>query len=238
MNPLLKKMARRALRPLIVDILQDRETVDDILFPILQARLQEEEEKRNQVFIHVFPGGKMPVRSTDGSIGYDGFIRSIVSAKEMDPMQPHLRKPIFDFDEIIPRDPDLARKIGLGTQEENRGRLVYRMDPYETVTVGLGCATAMGFPMFYWVAPRSGYASRENVTVTNAPGTVDPDYRGEAGVLVYNRNDYSFEIGRHMRIAQTIYQRAIIPSFIQVENYKDLPVTIRGAEGFGSTGHY
>ena len=39
------------------------------------------------------------------------------------------------------------------------------------------------FPMFYWVAPRSGLASRWGITVTNAPGTVDPDYRGEAGVL-------------------------------------------------------
>ncbi len=238
MKKIAKKATKRDLAVLVREILQDKKMVGEILFPIIQAKLEEEEIRRNHIFMHVLEGGKEPKRSTDGSIGYDGFIRSIVSADEMDPVHKHLRKTIFNFDELMPPDSELSRKIGLGTQRENKGRLVYRMDPNESVTVGLGIVTAMEFPMFYWVAPRSGYASRKNITVTNAPGTVDPDYRGEAGVLVLNRNSYSFEIGLHMKIAQSIYQRAIIPTVTKVDRYEDLPKTIRGSGGFGSTGYY
>src|SRR3989344_1811948 len=60
----------------------------------------------------------------------------------------------------------------------------------------------MDRPMFYWVAPRSGLAAKWGITITNAPGTVDPDYRGEAGVLVYNRNPHTFDLWHGMRVAQ------------------------------------
>ncbi len=114
--------------------------------------------------------------------------------------------------------------------------MVYRMYPNESVLVGIGFVTAMPFPLFYWVAPRSGLASRYGITVTNAPGTVDPDYRGEAGVLVYNRNQHCFDLKRNMRIAQIIFQWAIIPEIIEISRYDELSNTGRGAGGFGSTG--
>lgn len=110
------------------------------------------------------------------------------------------------------------------------------MDPLESVLVGIGFVTALPFPMFYWVAPRSGLASKWGITVTNAPGTVDPDYRGEAGVLVYNRNDKPFALKRGMRIAQIIFQTALLPQFETITDYRQLPSSVRGAGGFGSTG--
>ena len=110
------------------------------------------------------------------------------------------------------------------------------MDPQESVLVGIGFVTQMTFPMFYWVAPRSGLASKWGITVTNAPGTVDPDYRGEAGVLVFNRNNSPFDLKYNMRIAQIIFQTALIPDFTVVTNSYELEGTRRGTGGFGSTG--
>jgi dUTP pyrophosphatase len=151
----------------------------------------------------------------------------------MEPENPVFRRTIFDF-KNMPNDPEVASRI---VKDEKRG-LGYRMKRGESVTIGIGCVTAMRFPMFYWITPRSGLSSREGVTVTNAPGTVDSDYRGEAGVLLYNRDNEYFDVFSVMRVAQDIFQEAIIPVFEEVENYEDLPKTIRGSGGFGSTGLY
>jgi len=148
----------------------------------------------------------------------------------MDLNNPNLRKTLFDF-ETVPSDPKIARHV----IETDKG-LVYRMDPGESVLVGMGFITEMQFPMFYWVAPRSGLASKWGITVTNAPGTVDPDYRGEAGVLVYNRNTTSFDLEHNMRIAQIVFQIALIPEIAEVTAQEELDGTQRGAGGFGSTG--
>ena len=138
---------------------------------------------------------------------------------------------MFDF-KTVPKDELVARHI----KEVDNGKLVYRMDPGESVLVGIGFVTEMTFPMFYWVSPRSGLASRYGITVTNAPGTIDPDYRGEAGVLIYNRSSSHFDLEHNMRIAQIIFQSALIPNIVEVSAIGDLDRTQRGAEGFGSTG--
>lgn len=184
----------------------------------------------SQIRLCVLPGGRLPERKTDGAIGFDVSLRVIVSPREMDPKNPNLRKTLFDF-ENLPTDPDIVRHV-----LEAKDELIYRMDPGESVLVGIGFITEMPFPVFYWIAPRSGLASKWGITVTNAPGTVDPDYRGEAGVLVYNRSDAPFDLQHNMRIAQIIFQRAIIPDIIQVDSCDDLETTKRGAGGFGSTG--
>lgn len=182
------------------------------------------------VSIYVLPGGAAPERQTEGAIGFDVRLRAIVSPSELTDGQPKLRRTLFNFVDR-PDDPDVARHVApMG------GSLVYRMDPGESVLVGIGFVTEMAFPFFYWVAPRSGLASKWGITVTNAPGTVDPDYRGEAGVLVYNRNDYTFDLKHGMRIAQIIFQRASIPKLFQVADFEELDTTRRDAGGFGSTG--
>ncbi|MDO8521494.1 MAG: dUTP diphosphatase [bacterium] len=186
--------------------------------------------KNPKIKIVLLPGGKMPKRQSSEAAGYDVSLRAIVSASEMDKTNPVLRKTLFDF-ASYPNDPDIARHV-----HQLNGEMVYRMDPGESVLAGIGFLTALPFPMFYWVAPRSGLASKWGITVTNAPGTVDADYRGEAGVLVFNRNAKPFDLRRDMRIAQIIFQQAIIPDMVLVSTGDELGLTDRSAGGFGSTG--
>lgn len=101
--------------------------------------------------------------------------------------------------------------------------------------VGLGFATAMPFPMNYQVMARSGFAA-EGINLDNAPGLVDSDYRGEAGALLTNRSDTYFDIFHDMRIVQLYPGLSLKTEFEIVERYEDLPQTLRGVGGFGSTG--
>jgi dUTP pyrophosphatase len=99
------------------------------------------------------------------------------------------------------------------------------------VPTGLTIALPSGYEA--QVRPRSGLASKHGVTVLNAPGTVDADYRGEVGVLLINHGDTPFSIRRGERIAQMV-----IASVVRVElvTAAELSATDRGGGGFGSTG--
>lgn len=187
------------------------------------------------VKVYVLPGGRIPERKTDGAIGYDVFLRAVVSSTDMDPGNKALRKTLFDFKNIPADNPDIERRIVVSPTESGN-ELAYRMESKDSVLVGIGFITELEFPMFYWIAPRSGLASKWGITVTNAPGTVDPDYRGEAGVLVLNNNNHPFLLKKDMRIAQVIFQAAIIPELVELLSYEELSTTKRGAGGFGSTG--
>jgi dUTP pyrophosphatase len=83
------------------------------------------------------------------------------------------------------------------------------------------------------VRPRSGLASRHGVTVLNAPGTIDADYRGEVAVILINHGSALFEITRGMRIAQLVISPISRVAVSEVEHLDD---TGRGTGGFGSTG--
>ncbi|GLI20335.1 dUTP pyrophosphatase [Xanthobacter flavus] len=83
------------------------------------------------------------------------------------------------------------------------------------------------------VRPRSGLAKNHGVTVLNAPGTVDCDYRGEIAVLLVNHGRETLEISRGMRIAQLVVAPAVQ---IMLEEIGELSETARGSGGFGSTG--
>ena len=83
------------------------------------------------------------------------------------------------------------------------------------------------------VRPRSGMALKYGISVLNTPGTIDSDYRGEIKVIIYNHGDYDFVINNGDRIAQMVLSPVIR---IELEEVKDLPKTIRGEGGFGSTG--
>ena len=84
------------------------------------------------------------------------------------------------------------------------------------------------------VRPRSGLAYRHGVTVLNSPGTIDADYRGEVKVLLVNHGAEPFQIERGERIAQLVVAR-YVP--VECKEEKALEETVRGAGGFGSTGH-
>ena len=99
------------------------------------------------------------------------------------------------------------------------------------VPTGISIALPVGFEA--QVRPRSGLALKNGVTVVNAPGTVDADYRGEIGVLLINLSKEPFRISRGMRIAQLIVARHARAVWREVS---ELDRTARGAGGFGSTG--
>ena len=83
------------------------------------------------------------------------------------------------------------------------------------------------------IRPRSGLAAKNNITVLNTPGTIDSDYRGEIKVIIYNHGDNDFIINNGDRIAQMVLSPIIK---MDLEEVKNLPKTIRGEGGFGSTG--
>ena len=99
------------------------------------------------------------------------------------------------------------------------------------VPTGISIALPVGFEA--QVRPRSGLAAKHGVTVANAPGTVDADYRGEIGVILINLSKEPFRISRGMRIAQLVVARHARAVWREVS---ELDRTARGAGGFGSTG--
>jgi dUTP pyrophosphatase len=98
------------------------------------------------------------------------------------------------------------------------------------------CGFAMAIPKGYeaQVRPRSGLASRHGITMANAPGTIDSDYRGEVQVPLINLGRASFTVERGMRIAQMLILPVPKVRLIEVEQ---LDTTRRGEGGFGHTGH-
>jgi dUTP pyrophosphatase len=99
------------------------------------------------------------------------------------------------------------------------------------VPTGLTIALPAGYEA--QVRPRSGLAAKHGVTVLNAPGTVDADYRGEIGVLLINHGDAPFTIRRGERIAQMVVAAVARAELVATTA---LPETGRGSGGFGSTG--
>ena len=99
------------------------------------------------------------------------------------------------------------------------------------VPTGLVVALPRGFEA--QIRPRSGLAARHGITVLNAPGTIDADYRGEVLVLLINLGAEPFTVTRGMRIAQLIVAPVVRAS---IEEVAELDPTARGLGGFGSTG--
>ena len=85
------------------------------------------------------------------------------------------------------------------------------------------------------IRPRSGLAAKSNISVLNTPGTIDSDFRGEIKIIIYNHGNSDFIINNGDRIAQMILTPVIKMEFEETNN---LPETIRGEGGFGSTGKW
>ena len=107
------------------------------------------------------------------------------------------------------------------------------LQPMERVAVPTGLRLAIPMGWEGQIRPRSGLALRQGLSMPNAPGTIDADYRGELKVLLINLGPAPIEIDRGMRIAQMLITPA--PQ-AQIEVVTDLDATERGASGFGSTG--
>lgn len=108
------------------------------------------------------------------------------------------------------------------------------LQPGERALVGTGIAIALPIGTVGLIHPRSGLAAKHGLTVVNAPGTVDAEYRGELKVCLLNTDlREQIEITRGMRIAQLVVQRVELVEFAEVD---ELDNTARGAGGYGSTG--
>jgi dUTP pyrophosphatase len=107
------------------------------------------------------------------------------------------------------------------------------VDPGARALVPCGFAIALPQGFEAQVRPRSGLALNHGVTVLNAPGTIDADYRGEVKVILVNLGDEPFAIRRGDRIAQLVVAPVAAAEFEEMET---LDETVRGSQGFGSTG--
>jgi dUTP pyrophosphatase len=107
------------------------------------------------------------------------------------------------------------------------------INPSETAIIPTGIAVAIPKNYEIQIRPRSGLAAKKGITVLNTPGTIDADYRGEIKIILINLSTKSFVVKSGDRIAQMILCPVAKGRLKEVKN---LPKTIRGKEGFGSTG--
>ena len=107
------------------------------------------------------------------------------------------------------------------------------LKPNSSCLVPTGLAVAFSSDFEIQIRPRSGLAAKNSISVLNTPGTIDSDYRGEIKVILFNHGKSDFIINNKDRIAQMILTPVIK---MDLEETDDLPETIRGEGGFGSTG--
>ncbi|WOD45079.1 dUTP diphosphatase [Hwangdonia lutea] len=107
------------------------------------------------------------------------------------------------------------------------------LKPLERSIVGTGLFIELPIGFEAQVRPRSGLAAKKGITVLNAPGTIDADYRGEIGVILVNLSNEDFVINNGERIAQLVIAKHERAEWIEVETLSE---TSRGEGGFGSTG--
>ena len=107
------------------------------------------------------------------------------------------------------------------------------IDPGATAIIPTGIAVAIPKNYEMQIRPRSGLASKNSISVLNTPGTIDSDYRGEIKIIIINLSKKSFVVKSGDRVAQMILCPVLKGKLKEVKN---LPKTVRGQGGFGSTG--
>ena len=110
-----------------------------------------------------------------------------------------------------------------------------KLTPKSSCLVPTGLSVAFSKEYEIQIRPRSGLAVKNNISVLNTPGTIDSDYRGEIKIILFNHGDSEFVINNKDRIAQMILTPVIK---MKLEETNDLPETVRGEGGFGSTGKW
>ena len=110
----------------------------------------------------------------------------------------------------------------------------FTLKPQERVLVATGLSVEIPLGYEIQIRPRSGLALKQGVTMVNAPGTIDSDYRGEVGVILINLGEKAFELTHGERIAQMVLAPVTRCTWVEVD---DLEQSVRGAGGFGSTGN-
>jgi dUTP pyrophosphatase len=133
-------------------------------------------------------------------------------------------------------NPDLplpARATPHAAGYDVRAAADVELEPGQIALVPTGLVMELPDGIECQVRPRSGLALKHGLTLPNSPGTIDPDYRGELGIIVQNLGQARVRLGRGDRIAQLVFARFEAP---RVEEAGALAETARGGGGFGSTG--
>ena len=107
------------------------------------------------------------------------------------------------------------------------------LKPGKSCIIPTGLSVAFSAEYEIQIRPRSGLAAKNNISVLNTPGTIDSDYRGEIKIILINLGTKNFIINNRDRVAQMVLTPIIK---MELEETNDLPETIRGEGGFGSTG--
>ena len=107
------------------------------------------------------------------------------------------------------------------------------LEPGKSCLVPTGLSVAFSENYEIQIRPRSGLAAKNNISILNTPGTIDSDYRGEIKIILFNHGNIDFIINNEDRIAQMV----LMPVHkMELEEIDNLPISVRGEGGFGSTG--
>ncbi len=105
--------------------------------------------------------------------------------------------------------------------------------PQTSALIPTGLSVAFSEDYEIQIRPRSGLAAKNNISVLNTPGTIDSDYRGELKIIIFNHSNHDFIVNNGDRVAQMVLAPV---AKMELEEANELPKTLRGEGGFGSTG--
>ena len=108
-----------------------------------------------------------------------------------------------------------------------------KIKPQSSVLISTGLSIAIPEDTEVQIRPRSGLAAKSSISVLNTPGTIDSDYRGEIKIILFNHGKEEFTVNNMDRIAQMILMPVLK---VELEEVEELPKSVRGSGGFGSTG--
>jgi len=175
----------------------------------------------------------IPQYQTVGAVGMD--FHAVVDLENCTNLFDKERKSLLlDHIDYIRLEKSIIKDTLASTgQDVEKWEPVAVVDPMSKCIVDTGLAFAVpdGFEM--QIRPRSGLAFKNSITIINAPGTLDPDFRGSLKIILFNLSNVPFIIFNGDRVAQGVINRVCKPSLIEVN---ELPETERGENGFGSTG--
>ena len=137
----------------------------------------------------------------------------------------------LDGDDLLPKYAHVVEDAGCDLKANIPDRIT--IEPWKSVWVGTGVHLAMPEGMFALQAPRSGLSCNHGVTLANAPGIIDPGYRGEIRCKLVNLSDEPYTVYPLERIAQLVFLPFVNAVFTEVDS---LPASSRGEDGYGSTG--
>ena len=107
--------------------------------------------------------------------------------------------------------------------------------PQTSALIPTGLSVAFSKDYEIQIRPRSGLAAKNNISVLNTPGTIDSDYRGELKIIIFNHSKHDFVVNNNDRIAQMVLTPV---AKMELKEANELPKTLRGEGGFGSTGKW